>query len=1012
MPETVTGTATVKTSDGKTLAVEFSGTITVDPPPPPPPGGKVLTGGGQIVQGGYVIQADQWNSPSGQLAITTGGTGTAPGFRITADTENVTAPGAPGSYPSIIYGYGFKGPYTPNCKLPMQISALTPGLVMSAYETTQVPGAAFDCSYDIWFAHTKTPANQNAGLELMIWLNWGGGVGAGGPLHASNVTIGNNTYNIYRGTGNGTTTPAQTIYCLSTTPLTSITVDMYPFAQYLISQGWLASTDYLTAIDAGFETWHGCKGMTVNSFTVTIGGGTNTNYAKIATLQDGFPGVTVNAALWNIIQTGTGSVTVNNGLSLTDTANSATYVALKSNALYDLTSSQLVINLTGAGTQATTTQALLQVQDAPAANALQFFVQNGNLKAQHEINGAYTTLASATYNATTMAWLRIREASGTVYWEYATTLTGTYTVLFSEADPFTLTALYAFVQEGQYGGADAVGTSTWAALNTLLFAGSPTTGVTITPSATGQVGTIPVHSGVVSTGITLGSSLKIRTLLMSLAPASGIDEYGNPYPAGLYAANAILESLNSGGGVVWKIDQYGNILTFNNYGCQVVSTVPGLDATLVYEDTQSATQGPLLVSIAGLAGTDYFSNTFPQGIGLAGLPGGTNVVTVTDSNGNVVAGIDGTGNVVGQTITGAMDVIAGGQSITTALANAPAGIIDRGWIPYQSGHAGYPTTPIASGTPTGVLALTENLQAGRVYSIRVPSFRAAGGTDGAQCKFAIVTNTASTATVGSTSFVEHWITFSLAANEETCPSLERVFTNATAQTQTFMLICSPTGGTVQILNPTDTGGRAAMMVLEDLGAYGSDNIYAGQNSGGIVQVTGATTAGGATVTHTSTFYPAQSWCYFGSGTQANTNNTMVQGYNPAFPGNGSQYSYMDFTAVASAITAGATINWATLRLYCQSSHYSTGVTVGLFTASSVNEAGTPTGPRDQWVIGEGQVLTHTLQPQVLVDLMGSNPYLVLGPNPWQGQSWEYSGYFYGAMGAAQYSPLLTVNWTK
>jgi Glycosyl hydrolase family 12 len=469
MSQPTTGAVTV-TAAGVTITVESGDPITVTtvpppvtPPPvtPPPAPGTVLTGRSQIIQGDYLIQADQWNSPSGQLKITTSGTGAAPGFRITADTENVTAPGAPGSYPSIVYGYGFAGPYTPNCKLPLKISALTPGLVMSAYETTQVKGAAFDCSYDCWFAHSGTPVNQNAGLELMIWLNWGGGVEAGGPLHASNVTIGGNTYNIYYGTGNAA---LGTVYALSTTPLTSLTIDMYDWAKYIVSQGWLASTDYLIGVEAGFETWHGNAGAAADSFSVTIGGTPAAGHAKVATLQDTFPGTTLNAALWTALAR-TGAITVNNGLAITGTASSATYTAIKSAALYDLTASQIAIELVSAGAQGATTQALLQMQDAATLNALQLFVQNGNLIAQKEVNGTYTRLATVTYNAAAMKWLRLREAAGITFFEYAATSAGPYTVLSSVMNPITLTALYVFIQQGQYGGADAVATSQWANLN-------------------------------------------------------------------------------------------------------------------------------------------------------------------------------------------------------------------------------------------------------------------------------------------------------------------------------------------------------------------------------------------------------------------------------------------------------------------------------------------------------------------------------------------------------------------
>ena len=47
------------------------------------------------------------------------------------------------------------------------------------------------------------------------------------------------------------------------------------------------------------------------------------------------------------------------------------------------------------------------------------------------------------YSSTTMQWLRFREAAGILYWEYAsgTNAPGTWTVLASAADPFSLTGV-------------------------------------------------------------------------------------------------------------------------------------------------------------------------------------------------------------------------------------------------------------------------------------------------------------------------------------------------------------------------------------------------------------------------------------------------------------------------------------------------------------------------------------------------------------------------------------------
>ena len=51
------------------------------------------------------------------------------------------------------------------------------------------------------------------------------------------------------------------------------------------------------------------------------------------------------------------------------------------------------------------------------ASRLQFRDQAANLSARYTIGGVGTTLATLTYSATDHAWLRLREAAGTVFWD-------------------------------------------------------------------------------------------------------------------------------------------------------------------------------------------------------------------------------------------------------------------------------------------------------------------------------------------------------------------------------------------------------------------------------------------------------------------------------------------------------------------------------------------------------------------------------------------------------------------
>jgi Glycosyl hydrolase family 12 len=181
----------------------------------------------------------------------------------------------------------------------------------------------------------------------------------------------------------------------------------------------------------------------------------------MGTLSDAFRGTSPNSALWNSF----GTMALSKGIvTLTDVANTASYSGIKSRALYDLTNSQLEVQLVSAGTQEASTQAALQVVDSGGTNSLTFMVANGKLQVHQQVAGSYSTLASTAYSAVSMAWLRIREATGTTYFEYSADAK-TWTALWSGADPITETALYAAIQHGMYAATDPQTSSQWAMVN-------------------------------------------------------------------------------------------------------------------------------------------------------------------------------------------------------------------------------------------------------------------------------------------------------------------------------------------------------------------------------------------------------------------------------------------------------------------------------------------------------------------------------------------------------------------
>jgi hypothetical protein len=201
----------------------------------------------------------------------------------------------------------------------------------------------------------------------------------------------------------------------------------------------------------------GQAGTETATFTVAAGN------PKIATLVDNFSANDL-AAQWG---NSSGTFTWSSGEVgiKCDTAYDSYLASTITN--YDLTASSIYVKLSPYLASGSATALYL---NASSGNNL-FFGQTGtNLAVYKTIGGTQTALFDVTYNATSMAWLRISESGGTVSFATAPDASGspgTWTSQFSCADTvftFGLTALSVWVQPGDYSG-NPVGTSYLYAVN-------------------------------------------------------------------------------------------------------------------------------------------------------------------------------------------------------------------------------------------------------------------------------------------------------------------------------------------------------------------------------------------------------------------------------------------------------------------------------------------------------------------------------------------------------------------
>lgn len=137
-----------------------------------------------------------------------------------------------------------------------------------------------------------------------------------------------------------------------------------------------------------------------------------------ATLVDNFTGTSSipDATKWvsfgNYAQTnGTLNLTTNTAVS---------FNGVNSILHYDLTGSSMQTRLIDAGNQALTSLEVFPVLgQIDSSNQLYWYVNQNTIKAAKKVGGVNTFLASATYIANTFQYLRIREGSGTIYWDYS-----------------------------------------------------------------------------------------------------------------------------------------------------------------------------------------------------------------------------------------------------------------------------------------------------------------------------------------------------------------------------------------------------------------------------------------------------------------------------------------------------------------------------------------------------------------------------------------------------------------
>jgi len=169
--------------------------------------------------------------------------------------------------------------------------------------------------------------------------------------------------------------------------------------------------------------------------------------AKAHTLVDNFNDNTIDTTLWTVTPTGSDTLReVNGRVEIRPLSNQTGFYTCTSVATYDLTESQahveLVRTLRALGSVSTGLAAVVD-----ANNLVTIYVTNDRVVAERTVAGTATALRSVAYDPAAHRWVRLREQSGITYWELSADGT-TWTVLFQQADPITLTAVRLTIGAG------------------------------------------------------------------------------------------------------------------------------------------------------------------------------------------------------------------------------------------------------------------------------------------------------------------------------------------------------------------------------------------------------------------------------------------------------------------------------------------------------------------------------------------------------------------------------------
>lgn len=213
-----------------------------------------------VMDGEYNVMNNVWGSGAGVGDQCLELDASSSYFKVSLSTHNSSSVA---SYPSIFKGCHWGWCTTNNNPIPLVVRDIERAPFTWVTSTAGVSGT-WNVALDIWFDDLSS-FGGDYDAEMMIWIGYHGGAGPAGSKQAT-VQIGGFTWDLYFVAWSSWNYIAYKI----TSPVDSVNLDLRDFINDSVTSGYLNTTWYLHAIEAGFEIWRGGQGLVTRSFSADV----------------------------------------------------------------------------------------------------------------------------------------------------------------------------------------------------------------------------------------------------------------------------------------------------------------------------------------------------------------------------------------------------------------------------------------------------------------------------------------------------------------------------------------------------------------------------------------------------------------------------------------------------------------------------------------------------------------------------------------------------------------------